>query len=90
MKSLTRKQLLEDYREVNEQILSIVNSKENYFVASMHYLNPTIHSKPAPINDKNGEFEYFKQIRECLEGILVNWKAPFKIPHAPKYIARFF
>lgn len=91
MEEEVKKQILKDYDAVNDSICEILNQRpSNLFVKSEHYIQPSLVSTQVSIDDLRGEFEYFKKIRDCLEGILINEKAPFRISHAPDYIKQFF
>ena len=93
MDNKTRTDILEDYGSVNKTIkesLAKGSNRPNFFVVREHYIAPTIYSEQLPLTDERGELQYFIQIRNCLEGILINEKAPFKILHAPNYIEQFF
>jgi len=91
MEEEVKKQILKDYEEANRNICRILGLRtSNLFVKNENYLYPSTNAIQAPIDDLKGTFVYFKKIRDCLEGILINEKAPFIISYAPDYIKQFF
>ncbi|MCK5043512.1 hypothetical protein KAR52_00740 [Candidatus Pacearchaeota archaeon] len=86
-----RKIISEDYKIVNDSISEILSyERPNFTVIARQYLSPTlVMTDPLKMNDNCGELAYFKEIRDCLEEILINEKSFSKIFNAPEYVQEF-
>ena len=85
-----RKKILEDYRKVNDSIGKILSYETpNFRVIEESYIGPTIIGQALQMEDKYGNYIYLRNVRDCLEKILSDGKALFKIPNAPDYVSEF-
>lgn len=91
MEENTKRRLREDYRVVNEAIRTLIeNPVGNCMVVKPHYVAPTILSQHLPLDDKRGEFVYFRELREVLEDVLGTGRIDRnRLPqNAPDYLER--
>lgn len=80
-KEVDLESLLRDLKDANRKILNIINPSEdlhtpNWLVINSTYLSPVIVNKTLPFDNPNGEFCYFKKIRDALEYAIANGYVP--------------
>ena len=82
--------LLADYNYVFDNMMRIANpeyQRPNLAIVKPDYIWPTISSERKPLEDPNGEFQYFKNIKEILEEALLYGKVS-RLPHkAPEHLS---
>ncbi|MBR9692222.1 hypothetical protein GOV06_05560 [Candidatus Woesearchaeota archaeon] len=83
--------VLEDLETAQSQISRILTGKEqNRLVMDADFDAPTVQfNEVVPLDDKYGEFQHYKKIRDTMELVLTTGKIPKeKVPdlHVPAYL----
>ncbi len=91
-KSVDLERLLEDLKEVNKQILRIVNPNDkihipNWEVIKHIYIYPSIVTQILSLDNPDGMYCYFRKIRGVLEYAIANGSIPGEMVsfEAPDY-----
>jgi hypothetical protein len=84
------REILMDYEVVHNNITRLLKDpRQNFIIIHPHYIYPSVMAKTVPMNDKNGEYQYYLELRGALEEALATGGIQKEIlpDHSPKYLS---